>query len=132
MRESNLYEYGLSLLAVSRDPTSRFELCQFDEMFSICITYNLNKTFCVDHFARSLPASTLAAKSRRRKIRRRSPRANNVGNLQNLAFYDRFCSSIAVLCFSLCALGRRKGVITCTIGNTSVLHYDKSVCDLRS
>ena len=91
MRESNLYEYDL--LAVSRDLIPRFELCQFDETFNVFCLYSiqLNKTFCVDNFARSLPASILVAKSRKRKVRGRSPRMKNVGNLQNLAFYVWFC-----------------------------------------
>ena len=50
---SNLYEYDLSLLAVSRDVISRFELCQFDEMFNVFYRYDIkfNKTFCLDFSA---------------------------------------------------------------------------------
>ena len=93
MHESNLYEYDLSLLAVSRDLIPRFELCQFDETLNVFCPYSiqLNKTFCVDNFARSLPASILVAKSRNKKVRGQSPCANNVGNLQNLTFYVWFC-----------------------------------------
>ena len=60
MRESNLYEYDLSLLAVSRDRISRFELCQIDETFNVFYLYSirLNKTFYVDYLARSLPVFT--------------------------------------------------------------------------
>ena len=64
MRESNLYKYEISLLALlSRDLIPRFKLCQFDETFNVfylCI--KSGQTFCADYFARSLPASTLAAK----------------------------------------------------------------------
>ena len=88
-------------------------------MFCYLYSIKLHKTFCVDYFARSLPGSTLATKSTgknaQQEIRRRGPQANNVGNLQNLALYVWFCSSIVVLCFALYALGRRKGVITLTI-----------------
>ena len=63
MRESNLHEYDLSLLAVSCNLILLFELCQFDETFNVFYLYSvkLSKRFCEDYFARSLPASTPAA-----------------------------------------------------------------------
>lgn len=87
----------------TRDLISRFELCQFDEMFNVFNRYNIkfNKTFCVDYFVRSLPASTLAAQSHGLCV-------NNVGNLQNLVFYVWFCSLIVVLFLTVCAWSAKR------------------------
>ena len=118
---AQLHEYDLSLFSVSCNLISRFKSVNLMKRFNVLYLYSikLHKTFCVDYFARSLPGSTLATKSTgknaQQEIRRRGPQANNVGNLQNLALYVWFCSSIVVLCFALYALGRRKGVITLTI-----------------